>query len=78
MSNVNEHTTKVTVQITTIKVVRNDDVQGDVIDTIQSHGKLTDKQCRQIAADNNAIFVSKEVVKNEHNVLTSDLLDIIK
>ena len=74
MTNLDQHTTKVTVQITNIKVVG----QDDAVYTLNAHGKLTDKQCKQIASDNDAIFVSKEVVKNEHNVLTSELLNIIK
>ena len=75
MSNLETHKTRVKVQITTIKVI-NDDTNE--VSTIDAHGKLTVAECKLIAQNQGLVFISKETQTNEHDVLTSDLLDIIK
>ena len=75
MSNLETHKTRVKVQITTIKVI-NDDTNE--VSTIDAHGKLTVAECKLIAQNEGLVFISKETQTNEHDVLTSDLLDIIK
>lgn len=75
MSNLETHKTRVKVQITTIKVI-NDDTNE--VSTIDAHGKLTVAECKLIAQNQGLVFISKETLTNEHDVLTSDLLDIIK
>lgn len=75
MSNLETHKTRVKVQITTIKVV---DEQTDEIRKIDAHGKLTVSECKLIANNSNCVFISKETNTSEYDVLTSDLLNIIK
>ena len=75
MSNLETHKTRVKVQITTIKVI-NDDTNE--VTTIDAHGKLTVAECKLIAQNQGLVFISKETQTNEHDVLTSDLLNIIK
>ena len=75
MSNLETHKTRVKVQITTIKVI-NDDTNE--VSSILAHGKLTVAECKAIAQNQGLVFISKETQTNEHDVLTSDLLDIIK
>lgn len=74
MSNLETHKTRVKVQITTIKVI-NDDTNE--VSTIDAHGKLTVAECKLIASNAGLVFISKETLTNEHDVLTSDLLNII-
>ena len=74
MSNLETHKTRVKVQITTIKVI-NDDTNE--VSTIDAHGKLTVAECKLIAQNAGLVFISKETLTNEHDVLTSDLLNII-
>ena len=54
----------------------NDDTNE--VSTIDAHGKLTVAECKAIAQNQGLVFISKETLTNEHDVLTSDLLDIIK
>ena len=74
MSNLETHKTRVKVQITTIKVI-NDDTNE--VSAIVAHGKLTVAECKLIASNAGLVFISKETQTNEHDVLTSDLLNII-
>ena len=75
MSNLETHKTRVKVQITSIKVINN---ETNEVSNIDAHGKLTVAECKLIASNDGLIFISKETTTNEHDVLTSDLLDIIK
>lgn len=75
MTNLDTHKTRVKVQITSIKMI-NDDTNE--ITNTDAHGKLTIGECKTIASNNGCVFISKETTTNEHDVLTSDLLDIIK
>lgn len=74
MSNLETHKTRVKVQITTIKVI-NDGTNE--VTTIKAHGKLTVAECKLISQNQGLVFISKETQNNEHDVLTSDLLNII-
>ena len=75
MSNLETHKTRVKVQITTIKVIND---ETNEVSSILAHGKLTVAECKLIAQNQGVVFISKETQTNEHDVLTSDLLDIIK
>ena len=75
MTNLNTHKTRVKVQITTIKMIND---ETNEVSTINEHGKLTVAECKQVASNNGCVFISKDTTTNEHDVLTSDLLDIIK
>ena len=74
MPNLDTHKTRVKVQITTIKVIN--DTTNEV-KTIDAHGKLTVVECKLLAQNDGCVFISKETTTNEHDVLTSDLLNII-
>lgn len=69
------HTTTIKVQITHIKCV-NESTNEIVV--INAHGKLNITQSKKFARDKGLTFVSKETTTNEHQVLTSDLLNLIK
>ena len=75
MSNLEIHKTRVKVQITSIKVIND---ETNEVSMIEAHGKLTVAECKLIAQNQGLVFISKETLSNEHDVLTSDLLDIIK
>ena len=75
MSNLETHKTRVKIQITSIKVIND---STNEVKNIDAHGKLTVAECKLIASNAGCVFVSKETTTNEHDVLTSDLLDIIK
>lgn len=75
MTNLNTHKTRVKVQITTIKMIND---ETNEVSTINEHGKLTVAECKLVASNNGCVFISKDTTTNEHDVLTSDLLDIIK
>ena len=75
MSNINTHKTRVKVQITSIKIIND---ETNEVSTVQEHGKLTVAECKIVASNQGCVFISKDTTTNEHDVLTSDLLDIIK
>lgn len=68
------HTTKVTIQVTNVKCL-NEDTNEVVI--INAFGKLNLRESKQVATDHGLTFVSKENITNEHELLTSKLIELV-
>ena len=67
------HTTKVTIQVTNIKCLNEEN--NEVI-VINAFGKLNLRESKQIANEHELTFISKENITNEHELPTSKLIEL--
>lgn len=74
MDTQNTHLTQVTIQVTKIKVI--DENNNDEVKTVTCYGKLNATECKQQVKDSGLTYVSKEVEKDTFEVDTKSLLDL--
>lgn len=68
------HTTVVTIQVTNVKCLN--EVTDEVV-IVNAFGKLNLRESKQVATEHGLTFVSKENITNEHELLTSELINLV-